>query len=261
MDAQTIWNEFLGKLQADSFTENDFADDMKPFLSSFLTGTAAQFRRDKFINSPADIIDGEHKKIVILACPDGEYRFDFIINAGKWQLCFIECVTLPLANITDFPYNSFIPLAEKEAWIYAERNISKTVHFFCKLKDIFGFDEALMWFNDGAGEFLCAKSWVPFYKESKAFILFCGWIETRINGENVSVDVFTDDKCALRFINHLWFRVYHAVSHIKIQLTLEEYKKLFEHIWTDRAMHAGWNVDFEYDGNDTILLFSNNLTE
>ena len=63
----------------------------------------------------------------------------------------------------------------------------------------------------------------------------------------------------IRFINHLWFRVYHSASHLKTQLTLEEYKRLFEHIWTDRALHAGWNVNFEYNENDTILAFSNIL--
>ena len=255
VNAQTIWNEFLQKLRHDSFAENDFTNDMTQFLSSFLTGTAAQFRREKFINSTAKIFDGEHKKIIILSCPDGEYRFDFIVENEKWKLCFIECITLPLENINDFPYTSFTPLPEKESWIYAERNISKMVYFFCKLKNIFGFDEALLWFNDGAGEFLCAKSWVPFYKESKSFILFCGWIENRINGENVSVDIFTDNKCVIRFINHLWFKIYHTASHIKIQLTIDEYRKFFEHIWTDRAVQAGWNIAFDYDGNDTILTF------
>ena len=239
--------------------ENDFTGDMKPFLSSFLSGASAQSRREKFIHSPTSVIDSECKKIVILSCPDDKYRFDFIVNSGKWQLCFIECITLPLAAIHNFPYTSFEPLPEKESWIYAERNISQTVSFFCKLKDIFGFEEALLWFNDGAGEFLCAKSWVPFYKESKAFILYCGWIENRINGENVSVDVFTDEKCVIRFINHLWFGVYHSASHIETQLSIDEYKKLFEHIWKDRAIQAGWNVAFKYNGNDTILTFARTI--
>ena len=255
MNAQMIWNEFLEKLRCDSFSEDDFTGDMKPFLYSFLSGTAAQIRRDKFINASADIIDCEYKKIAVLSCPDDKYRFDFIIDNDKWQLCFIECVTLPLANVNNFPYSSFIALPEKEAWINAEKSISKIVYFFCKLKDIFGVDEALLWFNDGACEFLCAKSWVPFYKDAKAFILYCGWIENRINGENVSVEVFTDSKCVIRFINHLWFKIYHITSHIKDQLKLDEYKKLFEHIWQDRATHSGWNIAFEYENNDTILIF------
>jgi len=256
MNAQLIWNEFLDKLHYDSFSENDFSNDMKTFLCSFLIGATAQFRREKFINAPAEIIDGEHKKIIILSCPDGEYRFDFEINNGKWQLCFVECITLPVANINSFPYNSFVALPEKEAWINAEKNISKMIYFFCKLKNIFGFDEALLWFNDGAGEFLCAKSWVPFYEDGKAFIMYCAWIENRINGESISVEIFTKTKCVMRFINHLWFRVYHVASHIKIQLPLDEYKKLFEHIWQDRAKHSGWNISFEYDGNDTIISFN-----
>ena len=259
MNVQTIWNEFIEKLRSDSLTDNDFTDDVRLFLSSFLTGTSSQIRREKFIHSPANLIDGEYKKIAILSCPDGEYRFDFISENSKWRLCFIEGITLPLENINNFPYNLFAPLPEKESWIRVERDISKTVHFFCKLRDIFGFDEALLWFNDGASEFLCAKSWVPFYRESKAFILFCGWIESRINGENVSIDMLSDTKYVIRFINHLWFKIYHVASHIKVQLTLDEYKALFEHIWSDRATHAGWNIHFEYDENDTILTFTSAL--
>ena len=251
MDINTIWSEFTEKLRSDSLDENDFADDMKPFLS----GDAAKSRCEKFMNSPARMIDGEYKKIVILSCPDDEYRFDFLVNNGKWQLCFIEGITLPVSDINSFPYNSFSALPEKEAWINAERNISKIVYFFCKLKDAFGFDEALPWFNDGAGEFLCAKSWVPFYEGARAFIMYCCWIENRINGENVSIDIFSDVKCVICFTDHLWFKVYHAAGHIKTQLPLEEYKCLFEHIWRDRAVNSGWNVDFEYDGNDTVLSF------
>jgi len=256
MNAQTIWNEFLDKLRNDSFSENDFSSDMRTFLHSFLSGIAAQFRREKFANAPAEIIDGENKKIIILSCPDSNYRFDFITSNEKWQLCFIECITLPLSNINSFPHSSFIALPDKEAWINAKKNISKTISFFCKLKNIFGFDEALLWFNDGAGEFLCSKSWVPFYEDAKAYILYSAWIENRINGENVSVEIFTEKKCTMHFINHLWFSIYHVASHIKTQITLDEHKKLFEHIWKDRAKHSGWDISFEYNNNATILTFS-----
>ena len=255
MNVHSIWNEFLEKLKHDSFSEDDFTDDNRVFLFPFLSGYTAQFRREKYIKSPAELFDGENKKIVIFSCPDDKYRFDFIIDKGKWRLCFIECITLPIANINNFPYSSFTALPEKEAWIYAEKSISKTIHFFCKLRELIGFENALLWFNDGAGEYLCAKSWVPFYKESKAFIIYCAWIENRINGEDVSVEMFEDTKCIIRFVNHLWFSVYHVSTHIKTQLTLDEYKILFEHIWTDRAINSGWSIDFKYDGSDSVLIF------
>jgi hypothetical protein len=120
---------------------------------------------------------------------------------------------------------------------------------------MFGVDEALSWFKDGAGEFLCAKSWVPYYKDPKAFIAFSAWIENRINKENISINEFPDSKCQLRFIGHLWFKVYNIASHIKTQISFDEYKMLFEYIWQDRATNAGWDISFQYIGEDTILSF------
>jgi len=80
-------------------------------------------------------------------------------------------------------------------------------------------------------------------------------MENRISGENISLEVFTDTKCVIRFIEHLWFAVYHRAGHIKTQLTMDEFKALFEHVWKDRALHAGWDISFEYDSSDTILTF------
>jgi len=121
MNAQAVWDEFRDKLRFDSLTEHDFTDEMRSFLSSFLSGDAAQSRREKFLYSPIKTIDSDHKKIVILSCPDDEYRFDFMIHDGKWQLSFIEGITLPLENIDKFPYTSFPSLPEKETWIAAEK--------------------------------------------------------------------------------------------------------------------------------------------
>ena len=259
MTAHEIWVEFLGKLQNDAFAEDDFRSDMRSFLFLFLAGEPGKSRREKFADSPHKAFDGETKKCVVVNCPDGDYRFDFQKAEGKWQLCFIEGITLPVNNIESTPYDFFTPLPEQEAWIKTEREISKIIHFYCKLKDVFGIDKALSWFKDGAGEFLCAKSWVPFYGDSKAFIAFSAWIENRINGECVSIDEFTDSRCQLRFTRHLWFKVYHTASHIKPQISLEEYGRLFEYIWQDRAHNAGWRLTFRYINEDTVLIFSKDI--
>jgi hypothetical protein len=255
MKVWAIWREFIEKLSLDSLKDSDFSDEMRPFFVSFLCGEAAYDRRKKFINSSAKMIDGEFRKSIILSCPDDEYRFDFEIIKDKWKLCFIEGITLPLSNISCFPYDSFIQLPEKESWIKAERNISKIVYLFCKLRKLFNTDEALLWFNDGAGEFLCSRAWVPFYNDSKSFVLYSGWIENRINGEDVSIEIFSDEKCVMRFRNHLWFKVYHGSSHIKNQLSFDNYRKLFESIWQDRAINSGWHIVFDYNDDDTILTF------
>lgn len=49
MTVQEIWTEFVVKLNDDSFEDNDFLDDIKSFLLTFLTGKSVEYRRKKFI--------------------------------------------------------------------------------------------------------------------------------------------------------------------------------------------------------------------
>jgi len=255
MRASEIWAQFALKLRHDTLVETDFCAETRSFLLPFLSGEGVQSRREKYADAPFTTFDGEDRKCVTLACADGEYRFDFYAEDDKWKLYFIECITLPVESIEP-PYATFVPLPEQEAWIKAEREVSRTVYFYSKLRDLHGADEALTWFADGAGEFLCAKSWVPYYKDGKAFVAYCAWIESRINGERVSIDEFSDARCVLRFAGHLWFRVYNGAGHIKARISLDEYRALFEYIWTDRAYCAGWDIAFEYQGEETVLVFT-----
>jgi hypothetical protein len=116
-----------------------------------------------------------------------------------------------------------------------------------------GKQEALKMFLDGSGEFLGAKSWVPFYSDKKTYIAYVAWIENRINGEAISLDEFTEEKCVIRFKNHLWRRMYTMTGHLKTQI---EYSELFEAIWKDRATQSGWEIEFIYDSDDTVLVFT-----
>ena len=120
-----VWDDFKNKLVLNNLKANDFSDEMRPYLMYLLCGKKAQNRRNKFINSSFEIIDGEIRKSILLTCFDDNYRFDFEINRDKWKLCFIECVTLPLNNINEFPYNKFDSLPDKENWIRAEKTFRK----------------------------------------------------------------------------------------------------------------------------------------
>lgn len=254
MDIKILMNEFREKLASDTFTENDFAPDMRKFLKSFLTGKSRQHTREKFYNAVGKIFVCEEKYCVVLKCPDDDYRFDFKINTdGKWQICFIECITLPVHDITEIPYSDFKPY-EKESWIRAEHNISNIVYQYTKIKSQSDISHALEWFRDGAGNVLAAESWVPFYNKHKAIIAYNAWYENRINGEQVAIDEFDDDICVIRFTCHLWRRVYDSVTHIKTMITHDEYMGLFESIWRDRAGNAGLQAEFLYGDNYTTII-------
>jgi len=254
--AQRVWKEFTDKLKGATLRQDDFAPEMRAFLYPLLCGEGSRTRRDKFAAAPAEYYCGETRESVLLHCADDEYRFDFALLEDKWVLCFIECITLPVSAIPAVPYETFPPLSDKEAWIRAEKAISRDVYLYCKLKRLLGAEEALNWFNDGAGEFMGAKSWVPFFEERKAFIVYSAWMENRIYGESVVIDVFSADRCVLRLRQHLWFRLYRSALHLAQQISLEEFRALFEHIWKDRAKHSGWEIEFTYDGEDTIMTFT-----
>lgn len=85
-------------------------------------------------------------------------------------------------------------------------------------------------------------------------------MENRINGEQTVIELFSDNRCELRFINNIWLKIHHITNHIKAQLTLSDYLSLFEFIWHDRAYNSGWNIEIEYMGQDTRLIFTANPT-
>jgi len=222
----------------------------------FLIGEATQARRIKYASSLSQYFDSENKAVVLLKCPDGDYRFDFINDGGTYKLAFMECITLPVFNLNKLPYIDFIPLPEKENEIRYEKAVSKTVWYYCKFKELLGRDEAVKIFLDGNGEFIGARSWVPFYSDRMVFVAYAAWIESRINGENISLDEFSESKSIIRFIGHLWRKMYDMTGHLKLQIEYEEYIELFEAIWNDRAKSSGWQIEFLYDGEDTVLIFT-----
>ncbi len=177
-----IWHKFRDKLKCDTLTASDFTAEMRIYLQPLLCGEHAAHRRQKYLDSPYDIYKGVDKISVISHCTDDDYRFDFLFDGISWQLAFIECITLPVSDMNAFPYSEFWPLDKKELQIRREKEISQLVHFYLKFKELVGKEKALACFYDGQGEFLCARSWVPFYRAKLAYIAYCAWYECRING-------------------------------------------------------------------------------
>lgn len=253
----SVWDAFRMKMKEDALGVEDFTEEMRGMLSVFLCGDGARGRREKFCSAPYEIHSYEEKACVFLRAADDTYRFDFLLQAGKWKLAFIECVTLPVSDIDAhaLPYAAYTALPQKEAEIRAEKEISRMIFWYDTLKELKGKAEAVSRFCDGAGECLCARSWVPFYKEKLAYIAYAAWMENRIYGEDVRIERFEESGCQLRFCGHLWRRIYANTGHLCNSIAYSEYMELFEAIWTDRAKASGWNVRFLYEQGDTVLVF------
>lgn len=251
-----IWSEFQEKLKNDALTVSDFTTEMCQNLAPLLCGEQSAARRQKFLDSPFDIYEGVGKISVVSHCTDDDYRFDFLISGLAWKLAFIECITLPVFGIDVFPYSEFMPLNEKELHIRREKEISQLVYFYLKFKELVGKTKALEMFYDGKGEYLCARSWVPFYSDSLSFIAYSAWYECRINGENVVIQEFQESKCKVTIYNHMWRDIYFTVGHLNAVIQYSEYMELFESIWEERARSAGWEVRFAYTDECTSLIFA-----
>ena len=256
MTANDIWALFRIKLSDDALCDEDFTDETRHLLKSFLSGPDSSSRRAKFSSSPAQYFDTEAKAIVLLTCPDDHYRFDFIKNSEGYSLAFIECITLPISDIKAFPYDKFAPLCDKETHIRCEKEISKIIWMYLKFKELLGRDEAIKVFMDGSGESIAARSWVPFYNDRLSYIAYAAWTENRITGEDIAITAFSDDKSVLLFRNHIWRRMYAVTGHLKTLIGYEEFIWIFEEIWRDRARASGWNVEFSYMGDDTSMTFT-----
>lgn len=252
---EQVWTEFCLKMRHDKLEPEDFTAEMQPFLSALLCGSGAEKRREKFLSVPYEVLDGSAKQSVILHCTDDDYRLDFVQAGNTWKLSFIECITLPVADIVSLPYADFKELPEKEGQIRMEKEISRLVFLYNRFKELQGKQRTLEMLCDGKGESLCAKSWVPFYSDSLSYIAYAAWMERRIHGEQVEIIRF-DKKCScLRFCRHFWRRMYTMTGHIREMIGYEEYMGIFEAIWRDRASENGWLLEINYYDEDTELIF------
>lgn len=256
-----VWKEFCVKMKQDSLCDRDFSDEMRQYLAPMLCGSSAVRRREKFLNSPYELYESNKTCSVLLHCPDDDYRFDFSVIQDTWKLLFIECITLPVNDISVLPYTEFKALPQKEAEIRAEKEISKVIYFYNQFKKLLGRQKAIEMFYDGAGEVLGARSWVPFFEEARAYIAYAAWMENRIYGEQVEILEFHEQRCRLLFRGHLWRKIFLMAGHVQNMINYEEYIDIFESIWNHRASESGWTLQFNYDDDDTELIFTKGAAE
>ena len=86
-------------------------------------------------------------------------------------------------------------------------------------------------------------------------IVCIAWTESRLNGEDLTIEVFTVDKCVMVLRNHIWFRFYAAAGRMSSLISYEDYRTLFETVRIQKACANGWNAEFVYHGDDAQIIF------
>lgn len=184
------------------------------------------------------------------------YTFSFVVDNGRWYFQHLDAIQLRLDKIGALPVSSFPDLPEAtKAWMRAEQDATRDVWMYNTLVAEKGKDRALKWLLDGAGYALAARVWIPFMSPSRAFVLYACWEQANLRGNGVTLEALTEDTAIVRLAS-TWFKLYEISGHLKQQITLEDYRTIFEERWRDRAAEAGWTVTFEYAGSDVVMRFT-----
>jgi len=185
-----------------------------------------------------------------------DYSFSFLIEGNDWYLQHFETIFVRLDKVTSFPATEFPDMPEERKIVFREEQYwSDAVRLFNTLTHDKGRSAALDYFKDGAGYFVAARAQVPYVSPHRAFILFLCWDLANFRGNEVTLEKLEDHEAVIR-MKLLSFYLYQAAAHLKQQISLADYRAIFETIWNDRAEKAGWKLEIEYDGDEVVFIFA-----
>ena len=176
-----------------------------------------------------------------------DYCFTFLTEGDNWYFHLLEALFIRLDRTPSPPTSEFPDVTEeKKAWDREEWRVSKQVRLFNFLSEEKGKDFAFNWLCDGSGYFSASQVRVPFVTSKKAFILYLCWEQANLRGNNVTLEKLNDNEAFVR-MELIYFALYKAASHLKEQISYEDYRQIFETIWQDRAEKAGWKLKITYE--------------
>jgi hypothetical protein len=253
-----IWQEFVTLLHNDQMTvakiKGEYASDER--LLEFINSIKSRHSYKEMISDP-EIFRVENKRHFLISLQEKttqvDYLFSFIIEDSQWYFNHLEAIFIRLDKIGALPTSEFPDLTENQKiWARNEIRVSKMIQLWSYLKNWRGKEAAFNYFKDGPGFFVGAKTWVPFVPPHKAFILYLCWFQSNLYGNQLALVKLEDNEAVVE-MQPLYFLLYSRASHIKPQISWEDYRNLFETIWTDRAEAAGWKLTIEYQENDICI--------
>lgn len=256
-----IWNEFVTTLKRGDFPLykiRPYNESLKQPMRGFLKIIHEKANWQEFEREPE--VHQVEKQIHYLTplTFDGEeatYCFSIFVEDHEWYFQHLEAITIRLDKIGSLPTAEFPDLPEKQKnWMREEIRISKQVRLFNLLVEQKGKEFALNWFKDGNGYLVAARAWVPFFPPAKTFILYLCWEQSRLRGEEVTLEKLNEKEAIVKLIpTH--FLLYQRAGHLKGQISFEDYKNIFETIWQDRAEKAGWTLQVNYKEDKCTFYF------
>ncbi|MCK5148283.1 hypothetical protein KAR48_16115 [bacterium] len=256
----SIWKEFVIKLKENEFPRDKIRahhESLTDAMAGFLKLMREKANWDEW-NAKPEVHKVDNKiHYVIPLTFDGEqatYCFTFLIEGTNWYFQHLEAITIRLDKLGPLPTSVFPDLSKDyKNWMREEIRISQQVRLHNLLVKEKGKCFALDWLKDGKGYFLAAKTWVPFFTAHKAFVLYMCWEQSNLKGHDVEL-LQLDEKIAEVKVHPIYYDLYKNAAHLKQQISFEDYRKIYEIIWQDRATKAGWKLDLIY--KEEFILFT-----
>jgi len=269
-DDLAIWREFVQLLKTDTMTLDRIhpadprtKESRLAWLRDFVKGTDWK----EWEAAPEVIRSGNLVNFIISLGQSRKSPWDYIfcllVEDGRWYYRFTEGIFIRLDKIGKLPADAagFPDLPEdRKYWMRQEIYWSEQVRLFNFLSREKGKDFAFHWvaegIGNGVGYLLGASAWVPFYPPSRSFILYLCWEQAKLLGDKVTLEKLDDNEAVVRFEDLTYFALYMRATHLKQQISLEDYIKIFETIWRERARAAGWKLVIDGQGRQIYLRFS-----
>jgi len=252
----SIWKEFVAALKKGEITP----DRLRPYYEEFrspLMGYLKEMREKaawpELEAEPEVHRVGDRVHFLIpltFEGPSVTYVFSFLSEPDTWYFQHLEAITIRMDKIGALPTSTFPDVPEEtKAHIREETHWSREVRVFNLLAQEKGKDFAFDFFKDGNGYFLAARVWVPFVEPSRAFILYLCWEQANLIGNAVTLEKLEESEAVVRLRTY-YFRLYKVAAHLSQQISFEDYRRIFETMWLDRARAAGWQLRVEYIDKD-----------
>jgi hypothetical protein len=238
---------------------DQLGDNFKPILLGYLDTIRVQSSPNDWKGVPEIIKIDNRIQFIVPWTERGQminYCFSFVILDSKWFFQHLETIFIRLDKLPPLPVSSFPDISEaQKVWAREEIYWSFIVlNIYLPISEEKGKEYALNLLKDGVGYFVGAKAWVPFTSSPKAFILYLCWEQANLRGNHVTLVKLSDSQAIVQ-METKFFELYFTAGHLKPRISIEDYKRIFETIWQDRAKNAGWNLDIRYSPDYKVVLY------
>jgi hypothetical protein len=254
-DDLAIWKEFVAAMKTGGLPSakvRPYYENLREPILGWLKEMSAKAVWAEWERTPEIHRVGEQVHFLTPLTFDGQaasYCLTFLVERGVWYFRHIEAINIRLDKTGPLPTSTFPDVDETtKAHIREETAWSREVRVFNELAALKGKAYAFDFFKDGEGYFLAAKTWVPFVEPRRAFVLYACWEQANLKGNPVMLEKLDDNEAIVR-MSAYFFELYKVSAHLPQQISFEDYTKIFETVWQDRARAAGWTLEIEY-GNE-----------